>query len=174
MHNAPSGDPATVAALPTIISYFRNHGYTFVNLAGDTGTGYYVLTSNGKVHGYGAPAAGPAATGAAAVGLVTDPDTGGYWLLKANGGVVAYRAPYYGDLSGHLAGNVRPVAIAASRGGYLVLTSDGKVHAFGAPYHGQPAGTMGKLKPVALAVDAATGGYWILNSAGGVWNYDAP
>jgi peptidoglycan/xylan/chitin deacetylase (PgdA/CDA1 family) len=174
MHNAPSGDPATVAALPTIISYFRDRGYTFVNLAGDTGTGYYVLTSNGKVHGYGAPAAGPAAAGAAAIGLVTDPDTGGYWLLKADGGVVAYRAPYYGDLSGKLTGNVRPVAIAASRGGYLVLTSDGRVHAFGAPYHGQPAATMGKLKPVALAVDAATGGYWILNSAGGVWNYDAP
>jgi peptidoglycan/xylan/chitin deacetylase (PgdA/CDA1 family) len=174
MHNAPSGDPATVQALPTIISYFRDRGYTFVNLAGDTGTGYYVLASNGTVHGYGTPAAGPAAPGAPAVGLVTDPDTGGYWLLKASGVVVAYRAPYYGDLAGKLAGHVRPVAIAASRGGYLVLTSDGRVHAFGAPFHGQPAGTMGALEPVGLAVDAATGGYWILNSAGGVWNYDAP
>jgi len=175
MHNAPSGDPATVRALPTIISYFRNRGYTFVNLAGDTGTGYYVLASNGSVHSYGAPAAGPAASsGAAAVGLATDPDTGGYWLLKANGSVVANRAPSYGQLSGKFAAGVKAVAIAASRGGYLVLTSDGKVHAFGAPYHGQPAGHMGALKPVGLAVDAATGGYWILNSAGGVWNYDAP
>jgi peptidoglycan/xylan/chitin deacetylase (PgdA/CDA1 family) len=33
MHNAPAGDPATLRALPTIISYFRNHGYTFVSLA---------------------------------------------------------------------------------------------------------------------------------------------
>ena len=30
MHNAASGDPATVKALPTIIKYFRGHGYRFV------------------------------------------------------------------------------------------------------------------------------------------------
>jgi peptidoglycan/xylan/chitin deacetylase (PgdA/CDA1 family) len=38
MHNAPSGDPATALALPTIIKYFRNRGYTFVDLAGHTST----------------------------------------------------------------------------------------------------------------------------------------
>jgi peptidoglycan-N-acetylglucosamine deacetylase len=32
MHNAPSGDPATVKALPAIIKYFRSHGYRFVVL----------------------------------------------------------------------------------------------------------------------------------------------
>ncbi len=32
MHNAPSGNPATVKALPTIINYFRSHGYRFVVL----------------------------------------------------------------------------------------------------------------------------------------------
>ena len=32
MHNAPSGDPATVKALPTIIRYFSSHGYRFVVL----------------------------------------------------------------------------------------------------------------------------------------------
>jgi peptidoglycan/xylan/chitin deacetylase (PgdA/CDA1 family) len=36
MHNAPSGDPATALALPTIIKYFRDRGYTFVDLAGHT------------------------------------------------------------------------------------------------------------------------------------------
>ncbi|TVZ04506.1 polysaccharide deacetylase family protein [Trebonia kvetii] len=172
MHNAPSGDPATVAALPTIISYFRMRGYTFVNLAGDTGTGYYVATSAGAVHGYRTPRAGGSVGGRAA-GLATDPDTGGYWLLKANGSVVAHNAPFYGQLSGRLPRHVTAVAIAADHGGYLVLTSDGGVHAFGAPYHGQPKGRMGKLKPVGLAADAATGGYWILNSGGGVWTYDA-
>jgi hypothetical protein len=172
MHNAPSGDPATVAALPTIISYFRMRGYTFVNLAGDTGAGYYVATSAGAVHGYGTPPAGGSVGGRAA-GLATDPDTGGYWLLKANGSVVAHNAPFYGQLSGRLPRHVTAVAIAADHGGYLVLTSDGGVHAFDAPYHGQPKGKMGKLKPVGLAADAATGGYWILNSGGGVWTYDA-
>jgi len=36
MHNQPAGNPATVLALPTIIKYFRSHGYTFVDLLGRT------------------------------------------------------------------------------------------------------------------------------------------
>jgi hypothetical protein len=34
MHNGPVGNPATVAALRSIISFYRNRGYTFVDLAG--------------------------------------------------------------------------------------------------------------------------------------------
>src|SRR6185437_14701335 len=170
MHNAPSGDPATLRALPTVIRYFRDRGYTFVNLAGITGAGYYAAAANGTVRGFGTPAAGHGAAGRAA-GIATDPGTGGYWLLKANGGVVAHGAPFYGQLAGKLGRHVTAVAIAASRGGYLVLTSDGAVHAFGAPYHGQPKGAMHGLAPVGLAANAATGGYWVLNSGGGVWGY---
>jgi len=177
MHNAPSGDPATVLALPTIISYFRDHGYTFVNLAGDTGVGYQVLTAAGFVHSFGAPGYGQA-TGAprtvTAVGIAVDPDTGGYWVLRSDGSVLNFNAPWYGSLAGRLAKGERVVAIAASRGGYLVLTSDGGVHNFGAPWYGSAAGKLGKGTAVGLAVDAATGGYWILNSVGGVWQYNAP
>jgi peptidoglycan-N-acetylglucosamine deacetylase len=36
MHNQPAGNPATVLALPAIIQYFRDHGYTFVDLYGRT------------------------------------------------------------------------------------------------------------------------------------------
>ena len=32
MHNQPNGNPATVAALPVIIRFFRSHGYHFVKL----------------------------------------------------------------------------------------------------------------------------------------------
>jgi peptidoglycan/xylan/chitin deacetylase (PgdA/CDA1 family) len=32
MHNQPAGNPATVAALPVIIRFFRTHGYRFVKL----------------------------------------------------------------------------------------------------------------------------------------------
>jgi peptidoglycan/xylan/chitin deacetylase (PgdA/CDA1 family) len=32
MHNQPIGNPATVAALPVIIRFFRAHGYRFVKL----------------------------------------------------------------------------------------------------------------------------------------------
>jgi peptidoglycan/xylan/chitin deacetylase (PgdA/CDA1 family) len=37
MHNQPGGNPATVKALPAILDFYRSHGYTFVNLNGDTG-----------------------------------------------------------------------------------------------------------------------------------------
>ena len=34
MHNQPGGNPATVAALPAIIQFYKDRGYTFVDLAG--------------------------------------------------------------------------------------------------------------------------------------------
>jgi peptidoglycan/xylan/chitin deacetylase (PgdA/CDA1 family) len=40
MHNPPAGIPATVTALPTIITYYRDRGYTFVDLMGSRGTGW--------------------------------------------------------------------------------------------------------------------------------------
>ena len=177
MHNAPSGDPATVLALPTIIRYFASRGYTFVNLAGSTGNGYQVLTSNGGVHNFGAPWYGSAngtLGSLKAVGLAVDPDTGGYWILKSNGGVGSYHAPWHGSLAGKLGAGVKVTAIAASRGGYLILTSDGAVHGFGAPTFGSAKGTLGTSTAVGLAVDADTGGYWILKSNGGVGSYHAP
>ena len=179
MHNAPSGDPATVRALPTIIQYFRSHGYTFVDLQGHTGLGYQVLTSDGGVHNFGAAwygsAAGTMGTGVTAVALASDPVTGGYWILKSDGGVGNYHAPWYGSLTGKLSPGQTVTGIAASRGGYLVLTSDGSVHNFGAPWYGSAAGTMGTgVTAVGLAADPATGGYWILKSDGGVGNYHAP
>lgn len=39
LHNPPAGIPATVAALPRIISYYRSNGYRFVDLFGRTGYG---------------------------------------------------------------------------------------------------------------------------------------
>ena len=177
MHNAPSGDPATVLALPTIIRYFRDRGYTFVNLAGSTGTGYQVLTSGGAVHSYGAPGYGQAAGtlgDATAIGLAADAATGGYWILKSNGGVANYNAPWYGSLAGKVPAGQRVTAITASRGGYLLLTSTGAVYGFHAPLYGSAAGTLGNATAVGLATVSATGGYLILKSNGGVADYHTP
>jgi peptidoglycan/xylan/chitin deacetylase (PgdA/CDA1 family) len=52
MHNQPPGNPATVLALPTIIRFFRDRGYTFVDLFGRTGLRGGVL---GDVTGDGKP-----------------------------------------------------------------------------------------------------------------------
>jgi peptidoglycan/xylan/chitin deacetylase (PgdA/CDA1 family) len=179
MHNAPAGDPATVAALPTIIKYFLLRGYTFVNLAGSLGTGYQVVSAGGYLYSFGATgwgsAAGKLPSGVAATGLAADPGTGGYWLLASNGAVTAYHAPALGSAAGKLPQGVTATAIAASRGGYLVLASDGGVYAFGAPFHGSVRGKLPSgVRAAGIAVDAATGGYWILASDGWVAGFGAP
>jgi peptidoglycan-N-acetylglucosamine deacetylase len=40
MHNQPRAMPATVAALPTLINFYRDHGYRFVDLTGRTADRY--------------------------------------------------------------------------------------------------------------------------------------
>ena len=179
MHNQPAGNPATVLALPTIINFFRGHGYTFVNLLGNTGLGYLVLTSDGGVGNFGTDwrgsARGSLPAGVRPVGLAADPATGGYWILKSDGGVDGFGAPWYGSAKGTLGPGVTVAAIAASRGGYLVLTSRGGIRNFGTPWHGSDAGTLpAGVRPVGLAADPATGGYWILKSDGGVDGFGAP
>src|SRR5215469_1758584 len=37
--------------------------------------------------------------GVTAVGLASDPVTGGYWILKSNGGVAGFHAPWLGSLA---------------------------------------------------------------------------
>ncbi|HEX9033196.1 MAG TPA: polysaccharide deacetylase family protein, partial [Streptosporangiaceae bacterium] len=114
--------------------------------------------------------------GVRAVGLASDPATGGYWILKSTGGVDAFHAPWHGSLAGKIPAGCTVTAIAAGpRGGYLVLTSDGGVHNFGTPWHGSDAGRLQPgVRAVGLAADPATGGYWILKSTGGVDAFRAP
>jgi peptidoglycan/xylan/chitin deacetylase (PgdA/CDA1 family) len=114
--------------------------------------------------------------GTTAIGLASDPGTGGYWILKSNGGVASFHAPWHGSVEGKLPGGAVVTAIAAGRtGGYLVLTSDGAVHSFGTPNYGSDAGTLPPgVTAVGLTSDPATGGYWILRSDGIVSNFHAP
>lgn len=74
-------------------------------------------------------------------------------------------------------GGTIPALAAPSAGpatGYDVLTSNGGVHNFGLPWYGSPAGKLGKLTAVGIAVDQQTGGYWVLKSNGGVAAFNAP
>ncbi len=179
MHNQPAGNPATVLALPTIIKYFRNHGYTFVDLFGRTGTGYQILTSDGAVHSFGAPGHGSAAgtlpPGVKPAGLAAGSFTGGYWILRSDGGVDNFQAPWYGSLRNKLPAGQTPVAIAGARGGYLILTSDGGIHGFGTKTYGSDAGKLpAGVTAAGLAADPAAGGYWILRSDGQVNAFNAP
>ncbi len=118
----------------------------------------------------------PLSHGRTAVGLATDPATGGYWILKSDGGVAGFHAPWRGSVAYKLPAGVSPTAIASGRpGGYLILTSDGRVHNFGTPWYGSDAGRLpAGVTAVGLAGDQATGGYWILESDGKVDRFHAP
>jgi peptidoglycan/xylan/chitin deacetylase (PgdA/CDA1 family) len=100
MHNQPAGNPATVAALPDIIGFFRSRGYAFVNLLGDTGVGYLILTANGGVHSFGAPWLG------------SDADRLNTGVLKSDGGVDGFHAPWHGSLRGKLPTGQAVTAVA--------------------------------------------------------------
>ena len=166
------------AALPAVIQNLQARGYSFVTIDALRGLGYHILTSDGAVRSFGAPAYGSAAGtlgSLRAAGIAVDPKTGGYWILKSNGGVANYNAPWYGSLTGKIPAGQAVTGIAATPGGgYLVLTSNGAVYNFGAPWYGSAAGTLGGLRAAGIAVDPKTGGYWILKSNGGVANYNAP
>lgn len=114
--------------------------------------------------------------GITAIGLASDPVTGGYWVLKSNGGVAGFRAPWRGSVAYKLPAGVSATAISPGRrGGYLILTSDGGVHNFGTRRYGSDAGRLPPgVTAVGLAGDPATGGYWILRSDGVVDNFHAP
>ncbi len=65
-------------------------GLAMTGLATNSVTGgYWILTSDGGVHNYGAPwygsARGNLPAGVTAVGLAANPATGGYWILTSDG-----------------------------------------------------------------------------------------
>lgn len=168
----PATDPAVVAVVATA-----------------SGSGYYVLRSNGEVDAYGATsygslAAGSLPPGITATGIALDSATGGYWILSSDAVVQGFNAPFLGDTrvpSGGWGQHPAAVAVAAAPNGtgYYVLRANGAVYAYGVKAHGSLAGHLhyGAIAPVvavAMAVDPTTGGYWIATSTGEVANFDAP
>jgi hypothetical protein len=72
-----------------------------VGMAADpTGTGYWLVGSDGGVFAFGdAPfqgSAGSLALQAPIAGMAADQSTDGYWLVGADGGVFAFDAPFDG------------------------------------------------------------------------------
>ncbi|MGA8679513.1 MAG: polysaccharide deacetylase family protein, partial [Acidimicrobiales bacterium] len=140
MHNQGIPMPATVAALPTIIRFFRSHGYTFVDLLGRTGPpspGYWLVTARGNVYAFGdAGWRGSEARKvlpAPVVGMASTPDGAGYWLVTARGKVYAFGdAAYYGSETGKvLPAPVVGMASTPDGAGYWLVTARGNVYAFG-------------------------------------------
>ena len=138
------------------------------------GSGYEVLRANGAVDGFGARTYGSLARRLAygatapvvAVGIATDPATGGYWIATSTGGVYGFHAPALGPPPSYSGGvaSVATVAITSTRNGYEVARANGTVIEY-AP-RGQGGGSTSIGLPFGAAVSgiaagSVTGGFYL-------------
>jgi hypothetical protein len=145
------------------------------------GRGYAVLTSFGRLLGYGdflneGDASGlhldaPIVAGAAC-------HTGGYWLGAADGGIFDYGgAPFFGSMGGRrLDAPVVGMAGTPSGSGYWLVAADGGIFDYGdAPFLGSMGGKALNAPVVGMAPTPTGRGYWLVAADGGIFDYgDAP
>ena len=151
-------------------------GHRAVGIAHATGTGYWILTSDGGVQSFGGERGGRAVercAAAPAVAIAATRERDGYWVVTVDGGVYSFGgAPFHGSLGGTpLAAPVVGLAATPTDDGYWLAAADGGVFSFGsARYAGGLAGTPLAAPIVGIAA-SPTGGYWLVASDGGVFSF---
>ena len=140
------GVPEEVTCTPTLdaeAASFRSSLVAWLNAynRGDTTPNGPSMTtfeeeagSDGLTYQMESDVAGPPPV--TAVGIATDPATGGYWLLTSNGGVFNFNAPWYGSpKAAGTAGGVAVTGIAAGPNGkgYVISRANGGVFTFDTP-----------------------------------------
>lgn len=136
--------------------------------------GYWVLTGNGAVEGYGT-AIGSATVSPrvarATAGLDEDPTRAGFWLATRNGHIYQEGgAPFLGSpvASGRAAGNsIVGIASAPSCNGYWVATSNGHVFNYGCAT--PVRGARRRAQVDSVAANAHGPGLWLATSNGHVY-----
>jgi len=165
MHNQPSGNYATVLALPTIISFFASRGYRFVTLLGSAGLGYP------------GPAATVTAGGLHVFGRGTDgsltertQDSGGSWTAAT-------------DLGGVMVGSPAAASVSSTTAGAFVIGTDTQIWEQtitdgGASSGWTPIGGIATSRPAAatdangvttVAVRGADSSAWMRQQTAGTW-----
>lgn len=146
-----------------------------IALAADpSGAGYWVLTSEGQVFGFGHAhryrpevPQGRVPKSVKAVGIAAGPGGVGYWILWSDGNVVAYgSAPIFGSpyFPDH---RFTAIASSADGPGYWAVSASGRVFPFGSAWGEPPTGGIvihGEVVGIAGAPDGA--GYWLLGRNG--------
>jgi peptidoglycan/xylan/chitin deacetylase (PgdA/CDA1 family) len=164
MHNFPAGLPATLAALPTIIAYYRARGYTFIDLFGGAG--------------YGTP--GPAvATTAGGVHVVVRGSNGGLDERTRSGGSWSGWSALGGVLIGGPAaaaagGTTTAVFVegADNRVWEKTITDAGGVSAWaelGGSATSKPAAVVAPSGVLSVVIRGADAGGWLRENTGGRW-----
>ena len=144
-----------------------------------SGTGYWEVTSDGRVHplgsahDYGDPVRQHHKLNAPLVGGESTSDAGGYWLLGRDGGIFSFgNAHYYGSTGGmHLNKPVNGMERADDNSGYWLVADDGGVFSFHVPFYGS-TGNRKLNQPVLGMERTASGhGYWLFASDGGIFTF---
>ncbi|MCP5026102.1 MAG: hypothetical protein GY929_07430, partial [Actinomycetia bacterium] len=140
--------------------------------------GYWLLESDGDVHGFGGATHLGTGDGSGHVDIEGNPTGDGYWVLDSAGLVTARgTAPHLGDLvTGNtaLAAGEKAVSISttATGAGYWIFTSRGRTVPFGDAVHHGDLTTLPLNAPLIDSVATVDGtGYWLVASDGGVFGF---
>ncbi|MCU4186202.1 hypothetical protein K6U06_17685 [Acidiferrimicrobium sp. IK] len=136
---------------------------------------YSLLTSDGRLIGYGGAFSATVATPASpVVGVASTPDGRGAYAAEADGEVIALGdAVFQGSLVGtRLSKPIVGIAIDPSTGGYWLVASDGGIFDFGgARFYGSTGSTHLNKPVVGMAATSDGQGYWLVASDGGVFTF---
>ena len=165
MHNPPAGIPATVLALPTIISFFAARGYRFVTLLGTAGVGYPGPAAD-------ATAGGLHVCARASIGVLTERTraSNGSWSGPAALGGILVDGP-----AAIAATTTTSVAfvIGTDNATWVEGVTDGGVRSgwssIGGLATSRPAAAIGPDGTVTVVVRGADSSAWMRQQQAGVW-----
>ncbi len=157
LHNQQIPMPATLAALPVIIRYFESHGYTFVDLLGDTGPPA-TCTPDGPV---GRPAATLIEPGSRLrPGTSVDSPGGQYRLEMQSGGDLVLEAAGGRVLwSSGTSGSPGAYALMRRDGTFVIETARGRV-LWEADAPGRPGAALALQSDADLVIYGPGGPLW--------------
>jgi hypothetical protein len=173
---ASTATPAQASAAATYSTHLPN---VVTIKASATSQGFYILTSDGSVHGYGdALTFGNAHLPHRAVSMAVTKTGHGYWVFDANGCAAAFgdATPFAQSVCNTpLNGPVLDAATTPSGLGYWLVANDGGIFAFGdAPFLGSMGGRHLNAPVVGMAPSPLGKGYWEVAGDGGVFAFNVP
>jgi hypothetical protein len=139
------------------------------------GSGYWMLTADGHVHGFGAAARLGETLSAttARVDIEPTPSGNGYWVLAGDGGLFTFGdAGFFDRPTSTTSGRYVSMSATPSGRGYWIFTDRGNVFAYGDAVHYGGMGHVPLNGPVLDSVATPSGrGYWMVGSDGGIFSF---
>ena len=136
-------------------------------------SGYWMLTADGHVHGFGGAArlGETVSTTTARVDIEPTPSGQGYWVLAGDGALYSFGdAGFFGRPTSTTSGRYVSMSATPSGRGYWVFTDRGVVFAYGDAVDYGGMGHVALNGPILDSVATPSGrGYWMVGSDGGIF-----